>query len=153
MIDDELRAKWLEWFDGNEDLVNIFEMFTILSHTWDDLVDKDVDVSAEDINEAFKIALVYLPYNRLYQTFLPQILPMWVSVIAAYETANKFESDKDVHGIEISHSLRYSAGNIIAFLMVSTMPPDKVKKYMPIMWKSVMCERFDEYRKEHINEF
>ena len=58
----------LEWFGGNKDGVAIYEFFRQLSHTWDDLVDKDVDVPADAVNEVFKIALVYLPANRLYQS-------------------------------------------------------------------------------------
>jgi len=40
----------LEWFGGNQDAVNMFNMFVDLAHTWDDLVDKDVEVSEDHIN-------------------------------------------------------------------------------------------------------
>lgn len=152
MISEEEKDSWAEWADGNADLINICEMFAVMSHTWDDLIDRDKPVSQEAINEAFRIALVYLPSNRLYQTFMPQILPMWLSVISAYEVANAFEKERDAHGIEIAHALRYATGNILAFLMLSIMPKEKATKNISRMWKSLMCERYDDYRKEHLND-
>ena len=142
----------LDWFGGNEDGVAIYEFFRYLSHTWDDLVDKDVDVPSEVINEAFRVALVYLPANKLYQALLPQILPMWVPIISAYETANKYEKDKDPHGIEIAHGLRYATGHIVAYIITVCVGAEKAKTYLPEMWKSIFYERFDDYRQEHLND-
>lgn len=141
----------LEWFGGNQDALNMFRMFVDLSHTWDDLVDRDKEVSEDAINHAFAIALVYLPANPFYQTIQSQILPMWLSVIHAYQTANAFEKAKDPHGLEISHTLRYAAGNILAYAVHMCVGPEKAKEYLPEMWKAIVVERFDEYRKEHLN--
>jgi hypothetical protein len=77
---------------------------------------------------------------------------MWVTIVSAYEAANKFEQDKDPHGIEISHSLRYAAGHIIAYAMHVCVGPDRAREMVPDMWKSVVFERFDPYRKEHLND-
>lgn len=142
----------LEWFGGNQDALNVFRMFVDLSHTWDDLVDKDKEVREDEINNAFAIALVYLPANSFYQSIQAQILPMWLTVVSAYQTANKFERDKDAHGIEIAHGLRYAAGNIVAYMIHVCVGPEKAKEFLPDMWKTVFFERYDDYRKEHLNE-
>jgi hypothetical protein len=141
----------LEWFGGNQDALNMYRMFVDLAHTWDDLVDKDKDVSEDAINHAFAIALVYLPSNPFYQSIQSQIWPMWLSVIHAYQTANAFEKAKDPHGIEIAHTLRYAAGNIMAYAVHLCVGPEKAKIYLPEMWKAIVVERFDDYRKEHLN--
>ena len=52
---DDLDQKRLAWFGGNIDALNMYKMFIDLSHTWDDLVDKDKDVSEDKINNAFLI--------------------------------------------------------------------------------------------------
>ena len=142
----------LAWFGGNTDGAAIYDMFIKLSHTWDDIIDKDPNLTDDAVNEAFKIALIYLPSNRLYQSILPQILPMWVPVIAAYETANKYEKDKDTHGIEIAHSLRYAAGNILTYVLITCVGTEKAKCVLPELWKDIFFERFDDYRKEHLND-
>jgi hypothetical protein len=76
---------------------------------------------------------------------------MWLVVVSSFETANKFERDKDPHGIEIAHSLRYAAGNILAYAVHVCVGPEKAKEILPDVWKAVFYERFDNYRKEHLN--
>ena len=142
----------LEWFGGNQDALNMYRMFVDLAHLWDDLVDKDKEATENDINNAFLICLVYLPANPFYRSIQEQIWPMWLTVVAAFQTANKFERDKDKHGIEIAHGLRYSAGNIIAYAMLVSIGPEKAKEFLPDMWKATIHERFDDYRKEHLND-
>lgn len=141
----------LEWFGGNHDALNMYRAFVDLAHLWDDLIDKDKPVSADEINRAFLTCLVYLPANPFYRHIQDQILPMWLVVISSFETANKFEADKDEHGIEIAHSLRYAAGNIVAYAIHVCVGAEEAKKVLPDMWKSVFYERFDEYRKEHLD--
>lgn len=141
----------LEWFGGNEDAFNMLQAFIFLSHTWDDLIDRDVPVAEGRINQAFLSALVYLPANPFYRSIQDAILPMWLVVVSSYETANTYERQKDPHGIEIAHSLRYAAGNIIAYAIHVCVGPEKAKEYLPEMWKTIFYERFDDYRKEHLD--
>lgn len=141
----------LEWFGGNQDALNMFRAFVFLAHTWDDLVDKDKHVTEDTINQAFLTALVYLPANQFYRSIQDAILPMWLVVVSSFETANLFERTKDPHGIEIAHGLRYAAGNIMAYAVHVCVGAEKAKQYLPEMWKNVFHERFDAYRKEHLD--
>jgi hypothetical protein len=141
----------LEWFGGNQDALNAYRMFVDLAHLWDDLVDKDKEATEDDINNAFLICLVYLPANPFYRSIQEQVLPMWLTVVSAYQTANKFERDKDPHGIEIAHGLRYAAGNIVAYMVYVCVGPEKAKEFLPEMWKNVFFERYEDYRKEHLD--
>jgi hypothetical protein len=142
----------LEWFGGNQDAMNVYHMFVDLLHVWDDLVDKDKDVSESELNNTFLIALVYLPANPFYRSIQDQILPMWLTVVSSYEAANRFEREKDPHGVEIAHTLRYSAGNIIAYVIHVCVGAEKAREFIPEMWKSVVHERFEPYREEHLND-
>ena len=142
----------LEWFGGNQDALNAFRMFVDLSHLWDDLVDKDNEATEDEINNAFLICLVYLPANPFYRSIQDRILPMWLTVVSAYQTANKFERDKDAHGLEIAHGLRYAAGNIVAYMIFVCVGAEKAKEFLPDMWKNVFFERYDDYRKEHLDD-
>jgi len=147
----QTNAKYLAWFGGNQHAVNMYHMFVELSHSWDDIVDGDANISQERINKAFLIALVYLPSNPFYRMIQEQVLPMWITIVSSYETANKFEKDKDLHGLEISHGLRYAAGHIIAYAINVCLGPDKARDVLPEMWKTIYFERFEEYRKEHLD--
>jgi purine-cytosine permease-like protein len=141
----------LEWFGGNQDALNMYRLFMNLLHTWDDLVDKDKEVTETGINSAFLIALVCLPANPFYRSIQDKILPMWITVVSAYETANKFERDKDEHGIEIAHTLRYAAGHIVAYAVQVCVGIDKAREILPEVWKNIVFERYEEYRKEHLD--
>lgn len=138
----------LEWFGGNQDALNMYHMFVDLSHVWDDLVDKDKAVPEDALNNAFLICLVYLPANPFYQRIQAAVLPMWLTVVMAYQTANKFERDKDEKGVEIAHTLRYAAGNIIAYAVHVCVGPEKAKEILPEMWKTVVAERYADYKAE-----
>ena len=141
----------LEWFGGNQDALNLYRMFRDLSHTWDDLVDKDKPVTEAEINNAFLICLVYMPANPFYQRIQAAVLPMWITVVSAYQTANSFERNKDEHGVEISHTLRYAAGNIVAYAVHVCVGQEKAAEIMPEVWKSIVFERYDTYKAEVLN--
>lgn len=141
----------LEWFGGNQDALNMFRLLADLSHIWDDLVDKDKPVPDDRINHAFLCCLVYLQANPFYRAIQDQVLPMWLTVVSAYDTANQFERNKDEHELEIAHGLRYAAGHIVAYAVHVCVGPDKAKEYMPEIWKTIYFERYGEYRQEHLN--
>ena len=141
----------LEWFGGNQDALNLYRMFRDLAHTWDDLVDKDNPVTETEINNAFLMCLVYMPANPFYQKIQAAVLPMWITVVSAYQTANSFERNKDEHGVEISHTLRYAAGNIVAYAVHVCVGQEKAAEIMPEVWKSIVFERYDTYKAEVLN--
>jgi hypothetical protein len=148
----EDRQTVLKWFGGNEDAANMYYAFVDLSHVWDDLVDKDKEVSDLAINSAFLSCLVYLPANPFYRQIQNAVMPMWITVVSAYETGNKFEKDKDPHGVEIAHTLRYAAGHILAYAIHVCVGPEKAREFLPDMWKTVVYERYDAYKDEVLNE-
>lgn len=148
---DHVNEKRLSWFGGNKDALNMYLMFIDLSHVWDDMVDKDKSLTEEQINNAFLICLVYLPANPFYQKIQRDIMPMWISVVSAFQTANGFEKAKDEHGIEIAHNLRYAAGHILAYAVHVCVGPEKSKEVLPELWKDIVFERYEDYRKEHLD--
>lgn len=141
----------IEWFGGNEDALNMYRMLVDLAHVWDDLVDKDKQLTEARVNNAFLICLLYLPTNPFYQRIQREIAPMWLTVVSAYNTANRYEAARDEHGLEISHTLRYAAGTIVNYMVIVCVGMERAEKIMPEVWKKIVVERFDDYRKEHAN--
>ncbi len=141
----------LEWFGGDQDAYNLFRMIVNLAHTWDDLIDKDKNLSEDEVNNAFLTCLVYMQANPFYRRIQEQVWPMWLTVVSSYEVANKFERDKDPQGLEIAHGLRYAGGNIVAYMVYVCVGAEKAKEFLPEVWKNIYHERFDDYRKEHLN--
>lgn len=141
----------IEWFGGNRDALNLFHNLVDLVHIWDDLIDKDKPVSDAEITRAFLTALVYIPANPFYRTIEAQVLPMWITSAAAFEVANKFEKDKDPHGVEIAHNLRYAAGHVVVYMSISCLGYENAKQFLPDIWKTIVDDRFEDYRKEHLD--
>lgn len=142
----------LEWFGGNQDALNMYRMFIDMIHVWDDLIDKDKEVTEDDINRAFMIALAYLPSNPFFRRIQSDVIPMCVTMIHAYQTANYFEKNKDTRGVEIAHGLRYAAGHIIAYAVIVCVGNEKAKEILPELWKDIVNERFDDYKNEVIRD-
>lgn len=139
-----------EWFNGNKDAIEFYQNICVLADVWDNMIDRDKPVTNAQINDVFLTCLYRLPLNPVYRHLEQQIAPMWLTVISAYETANKFEEDKEPHGIELAHNLRYAAGHIIGYVMTFCLGIEGAKKYIPEMWKTLANERFDVYREEHL---
>lgn len=140
----------LEWFGGDVNALNMCRMLAEISQIWDDLIDRDEPVSDEQIHHAFTLALVHLPANPFYQRVQNLIHPMFVTAIAEYKASIKFERDRDEHGLEIAHGLRFKLGNVVTYSVVLCVGEDKAAEYLPDVWKFIMSERFEDYRKEHM---
>jgi hypothetical protein len=140
-----------EWFGNAPDGVNFFVAIAQCCHIWDDLIDKDKPVSDEKINDMMRVALVFLPLNSVYQKISHAAPHFWASIISAYETANKYEKDKDEKGLEIGHNLRYAVGHLIAYAMEVCIGTQEARKHLPDMWKLIVFENFEDYKKEHLN--
>lgn len=140
-----------EWFGGNLHGVRFYKSLVALAHIWDDLVDGDKLVSPDKINKAFFIALVEIPSNPIYASLIGQMLPFWVAIISAYETANAMEAAGEAKGLEISHTLRYAVGHMVAYAMDMTAGHEKALTFMPEMWREVVAENLTDYMKEHLH--
>jgi len=143
----------LEWFNGNKAALDMALCLARLSNLVDDLVDKDVNVTTENICEAFLSCLVELPSNPFYAAMQKEIAPMWLPVFSAFETATEFEKKADKEGLERGHMLRYMPGMIISHAIIRCVGYQKAREYVPLMWKVVANERLDDYLREHLGEY
>lgn len=140
-----------EDFGGNQEIFYIFNSLFSLVHIWDDLIDKDKPVTDAKINEAFRIALVHLPSSPLYRSLQVELLPIIISVIMAYDTANKLEATKEEVCLGASHGLRFGWVHILNHLMFTVFGYDEAMKYMPKLWRVIVGETFVSYMKEYQN--
>lgn len=139
------------WFGNDPSGVEFVVILCQLGHIWDDLIDRDCEVSNEAINNMMRLALVALPLNLVYRK-IQHVAPHFIStIISSYETANLYEENKDEKGLEIGHVLRYSIGQLIAYAIEVCVGPYEARKYIPEMWKLIVFENLEEYRKEHLN--
>lgn len=139
----------LEWFAGDADALALYEAFSEIAHIWDDMVDRDCVVPAERINRAFRLALIDVSCNPVFHRHYEALRPMLVSAVACYEAANQFEQDRDAHGLELAHVLRYAVAQVFVYLITVSLGEDRARAVLPQALKRMMPERMFIYLKEH----
>lgn len=114
--DEQLRQRefeiYLRWMKGDRDAARFIEQFFYLCHLWDDLIDRDVPRSNEQINAAFWVALVSIPENPFYMRHWAELHPVVVASINDWHAANTIEDARK--RLDISYTLRCSILTVIS---------------------------------------
>ena len=117
-----------------------------ISQVWDDLVDKDKPVSREQIDGAFRLALIEIPQNPFYLFFIGKLLPVMESVIYDWQTATVMEQGDELMTPFI---LRDSLAGIIVYCAGLLYGPEWALNIAPTVRKWVHDEDFTKYVEEH----
>jgi len=110
------REYLLHAYQGNTDAVDLVLRIAEISHTWDDLVDRDKPVTDAQINRAFSIALLELPKNQFYQAHCLDLLPVMTTGTLNWLTANEYEKQQDKEAHALAHVLRYGIADLALFI-------------------------------------
>lgn len=83
--------KFLEWTKGNADatrfLVTLFE----ISQVADDIADKDIEPSPENIGKVLHWAMVDIPLNPFYVAHSNLLVPLFSTSLAIWSNADKWQ--------------------------------------------------------------
>jgi hypothetical protein len=112
MRDSVTVDKFRRFFQGNEDAVNLALMVIHIADVWDDLIDRDSEVKAEDLNKAFLFATCAMPRNRFYRQHIEELLPVLELGVVNWLTANRFEAAGDRKSLEIANVIRHGIGDL-----------------------------------------
>lgn len=88
---EERDAKLLEWFGGNRSAAEFVVAISALAELWDDLIDKDKDLSAEDVQSAMWAAMVTLPTNEFFNQNKTFLMPLIIQAMNCYEDSVEME--------------------------------------------------------------
>jgi len=100
---------------GNESAFHLCKLIIEISGTWDDLVDRDVDVPVEHVNRMMHAALISIPRNAFYRKHLTDLQPVIEQSIINWHLANSLEPKAGI-GREIAHVQRYAAADILIYV-------------------------------------
>lgn len=98
---------------GNEDAVSCFMLLRDVLHFWDDLIDKDREITDEQINRSMFKAIVSLPSNPFFRQYQDYLLPTLVNAIGNWHAANKFEKTDDGKLLEVAFVIRSDYANLL----------------------------------------
>lgn len=98
-------------FKGNEEAVQLMAMIREISHTWDDLVDRDKQVTPTQIHRVFWMAFVGLRTNPFWVCFEKDLAPVLEAGVFNYIASCELERTPG-HSRQIAHTARYQAGDV-----------------------------------------
>lgn len=114
--DEQTVNRLRRYFKGDRDAVSFALMIIDLADVWDDLVDKDVEVSEGDINRAMVVALSGIPRNPFYRRHQDELLPLMESGIFGWLAANELVKRGGQKELEIANVLRHSAADLFVHM-------------------------------------
>lgn len=130
---------------GNRSAEEFLALISDIAHTWDDLIDKDVVATDEDIHEAFYAALVVLPRNEFYRANFDVLYPLVVSAIDNWRVANILEDTEDESDKRIAFISRSSYVNVALQVAHLIGGPRWVLEVGPSLRRFIHAEGWAQY--------
>jgi hypothetical protein len=141
--DQQLR----EWV-GDESAVRFFLDFSHFIEIYDDLVDRDKPISAEDINSALFAVLCYMPSNPFFLQHRLTLTPLIFTCINAWADANEFQSGT-VSEKALAYGLKGNAVEVLLSIISITRGVEYMRSVSAEIRRIVMAhETFEEYLEE-----
>jgi hypothetical protein len=106
-----------------------------LGHYWDDCIDKDVERTDEDINQAFILSLGEIPMNPFYQAYQIQLAPMMMSASLLWLNSTDLEHGTNDEKLT-SFCIRNALLNLIHFCMFLVGGVSWVREHGPDFWRT-----------------
>lgn len=98
----------LSWFKGNQEALDLYNATALIAEMWDNLIDKDKEVSDEDVHKLMNAALIGLPLNPFFLKHNATFYPLLITSAASYVASTKLEKSSDPLEVEHAHMLRFS---------------------------------------------
>ena len=132
---------------GDMDAVGLVMSVVKIADVWDNLIDKDKDVSDEDINQAFWLACVEIPRNPAFRRYQLDITSVFSMGIINWHVANKLQTGDD-HAKQIAHVTRYSIADVSLYLATAIGGPEWVIEVGPELRLRSQKDKLENFLKE-----
>lgn len=129
--------------DGNAIDLCIHIMYTF--NVWDDIIDKDVEITSENINKAFRNLIDVIPTNPIMVAWGHVLYPSLYSVYSQWIAANEFESKR--RNTEKAYMLRAALYQFFIMVAKCLYGSDWADEISFNVWDSY-GEDFNEYETE-----
>jgi len=137
---------------GNQSAAAFLAMVSDIAHTWDDLIDKDHEVTDFAINRAFTLALTGLPNNAFYSANFSQLNPLLISSINNWIVANELEKMDTEESKRIAFITRSAYTDLITHVAFLIGGSEWLEEIGPKIRLFVHAEGWDVYQENLVNE-
>lgn len=132
---------------GDEQAVQFLLQVREISHTWDDLIDRDKVVTQLQIHRAFWLALVGLKTNGFYQRFEAALLPVLETGIFNYVASVDLERQPG-HARHLAHTARYAVGDVALLMARLVGGVDWAMEQAPALKLLLQTDTFEDFDQE-----
>lgn len=119
---------------GDPEAVEFLELVFDITDIWDDLIDKDREVTESQINNTFTKCLVHLPGNSFYRKHYAVLASQLMLVINAWQDANELEKGDEADRI-YACGLRFLLVQLIATAVNLIKGQDAARKISVEAWR------------------
>lgn len=150
MDESEKRKKLIdnlyEWMKNDEAAVQFILHLNYIVELWDDLIDGDQERTADDVNKAFRFALVDLIRNPFYQVHFNQLNPLIMAGILAWHDSNELAKG-DEHDRHMAYMLKQNLSRVYNHCAYLIGGEEWARKIGPDLCRAFE-EKLDDYMKE-----
>lgn len=150
ILNEEHRDSFLSafnYFFENNDASSLCLMLLEVAHIWDDLIDKDAEISPDDINTVFRYLIYDIPINPIYRR-IPSLPDHMLSIFLQWRDATKIETnspaDDDLNKCYMLRAGIYDIFSVIAYFLRG----DKVSQEIGPAIRRLYGEKLAEYKEE-----
>lgn len=132
---------------ANHHAIQLAKLIVQVAGLWDDLVDRDVEVSNERINQGMWAMLSTIPLNPFYREHIESLQPVMQLGMLNWHFSNELEKTPGLSR-EIAHVARYSAGDVVIMMMGLLGGVDHARRLGPEMKLRLQRDCFANYNAE-----
>lgn len=142
------RDTLLEFFMGDESALDFFMMMYDIMHVWDDLIDRDKEVSAYQITDSYIKSLIGIDQNLFYRNFGDQLQPVMLFIFNHWLESNKLERESE-NGQNMAFTLRALTMGLVPQMAFYLGDFEHMRKVSEKVW-AIMAEleSLDSYKEE-----
>lgn len=119
-------------------------MFDVL-HFWDDLIDRDKELTPEEVNCSMWNVLVTIPENAFFQQNFSSLMPLLKTAIWNWQAANVMEKTEDGLDKQIAFVLRSTYVDLVSMCAYIVGGRDWAHEVALEARRQTSAEGFDEY--------
>lgn len=130
---------------GNKEAVSFLRIIVAVLHFWDDLIDRDKELSDDTINLMMWSALVDLPRNTFYGQNFVALNGLLMNAILNWQVATRFEREEA--NLEIAFIIRSCYIDLATLTALLCGGKAHVEDILPELRVAWHAEGLDGYRK------
>lgn len=130
---------------GDSPGVKFFQKFVIIANLWDDLIDKDKEITDVEVINAFTILLTTYQSDPFFLTHQDALLPTIGIACQNYKISVELEQ---ASCFQVSYTLRLNYLSLLLQILTIEFGADRAEQCLLELYKSHTQDSFDNYVKE-----